>query len=357
MDQPKKNHGRPKNAHNKHSQKPYTEDDMQRALQKLKDNPNLSGRKVAEEYKIPESSLRKRRNYSTISPVYGSNNKMLLTPDEEKLLKGYIVKQAQRGFGLDRAGVINFLTGFLHHDYNLEKKQKYPYNEHCDSSTNSRFSRPGIKPEGDHKKWYELFMKRHQDLKKRVPEQISAARSAVTQTSIYQWFSDISSVFNDKDDPQLAAALEDPLRIFNMDETSVQLCSIPNYVITSPVIHTGQDAKDMFKQIKHIYYRNPSQEKSNLTVLTTVQASGQVLPPLVIYPRSRLTNIDPKITDPKTGKEMHYVLGKSPSSGWITSAILYEYLVNDFHQWLKKKKFRDLSYCSLTFMTQGTTTI
>ena len=42
MDQPKKNHGRPKNAQNKHSQKPYTEDDLQRAIQKLKDNPNLS---------------------------------------------------------------------------------------------------------------------------------------------------------------------------------------------------------------------------------------------------------------------------------------------------------------------------
>merc|ERR1712142_928325 len=256
-----------------------------------------------------------------------------------KLLKGFIVKQAQRGFGLDRAGVINFLTGFLHHDYKLEKQLKYPYNENCDNSTNQRFSRHGIEPE-DHKKWYTLFMARHNDLKKRVPEQISSARSAVTQTSIYQWFSDISSVFNDKEDPQLAAALEDPHRIFNMDETSVQLCSIPNYVITSPVLLTGQEGKDMCNRMKHIYYKNPSQEKACLTVLTTVQASGQVLPPLVIYPRIRLTNIEAKITDPDTGEEMHYVLGKSPNSGWITSAVLYEYLVNDFNNWLTKNNIQ-----------------
>ena len=108
MDQPKKNHGRPKNAQNKHPQKTYTEDDMQLALTKLKDYPNLSCREVAREMKIPEATLRKRRNDATISLVYGNNNKMLLTPEEEDILKGYIVKQAQRGFGFDKAGVINF---------------------------------------------------------------------------------------------------------------------------------------------------------------------------------------------------------------------------------------------------------
>ena len=162
--------GRPKNSQNKLSEKAYTEDDLQRAIQKCKDNPKLSGREVAKEFNIPEATFRKRRNASINKPVYGANNKMLLTHEEEKLLKGYIVKQAQRGFGLDKAGVINFLTVFLHHDLKLEKIQKYPYNELCDNSTNKRFSRHGIKPDGDHKKWYELFMRRHNDLKKRVPE-------------------------------------------------------------------------------------------------------------------------------------------------------------------------------------------
>ena len=153
--------GRPKNSQNKLSEKAYNEDDLERAIQKCKDNPTISGRAVAKEFHIPEATLRKRRNASTQKPVYGPNNKMLLTHEEEILLKGYIVKQAQRGFGLDKTGVINFLTGFLHHDYNLENKLKYPYNEKFDNSTNQRFSRHGIKPEGDHKKWYDLFMKRH----------------------------------------------------------------------------------------------------------------------------------------------------------------------------------------------------
>ena len=53
-------------------------------------------------------------------------------------------------------------------------------------------------------------------------------------------------------------------------------------------------------------------------------AAGKVLPPLVIYPRTRLTNIDTQIIDPDSGKDLPFVLGKSPNSGWITSSILYE---------------------------------
>merc|ERR1712142_51153 len=320
-----------------YKKKPYTEEDLQNAIDILDSSANTkSCRTVAKEFKIPEATLRARRSAKTKAPLYGSNNKMLLTPAEEETLKGFIVQQCERGFGLDKQGVINLLTGFLHHDYRLENQLKYPYNEEFDNSTNQRFSRHGIKPEGDHKKWYALFMGRHSDLKKRVPEQISSARSAVTKQHIYQWFSDIHSVIHDKQDLQLAAALKDPTRIFNMDETSVQLCTIPNYVITSPQLLTGPEGKELCKRMKQpIYYKNPSQDKACLTVLTTVQASGTVLPPLIIYPRKRFTNIVSYIEDPVTGEELPYVLGKSPNSGWITSACLYEYLVNDFSNWLE----------------------
>ena len=54
----------------------------------------------------------------------------------------------------------------------------------------------------------------------------------------------------------------------------------------------------------------------------------------------RLSNIASQIKDPDSGENLPFVLGKSPGSGWITSSILYEYLVNDFHEWLRKNKIQ-----------------
>ena len=93
---------------------------------------------------------------------------------------------------MDKPAVLSFLTGFLHHDYEKERKKKYPYNsERYSNDFNDRFNRPGVKPDCDHKKWYWGFTKRHPDLKKRVPEHITKARADVNKTMIFQWFSDI----------------------------------------------------------------------------------------------------------------------------------------------------------------------
>merc|ERR1712055_177643 len=84
---------------------------------------------------IPEATLRRRKNVKKEVGIFGCNNKMLLTPAEEEILKSWIIKQAQRGFGFDKAGVLNFLTGFLHHDLDKERQLQYPYNSEHDSST------------------------------------------------------------------------------------------------------------------------------------------------------------------------------------------------------------------------------
>ena len=98
MDQPKKNPGRPKNAQNKHPKKIYTENDLQLALTMLNEDPNASVRNIASKMNIPEATLRRRKNVKKEVGIFGCNNKMLLTPAEEELLKGWIIKQAQRGF-------------------------------------------------------------------------------------------------------------------------------------------------------------------------------------------------------------------------------------------------------------------
>ena len=178
--------GRPKKSQNKHPEKAYSEEELQMALIILDEEPDRSLRGVALSYNIPEATLRRRWKLGPTAPIaqFGSNNKMLLMPAEEELLKGWILTSARHGFGFDKAAVLNFLTGFLHHDYEMEKKKKYPYNSARYS--NERFNRPGIKVDCDHKKWYQGFMQRHPDVKKRVPEHITNARADVTKTMIYQ---------------------------------------------------------------------------------------------------------------------------------------------------------------------------
>ena len=121
----------------------------------LKEDSTQSLRGLPIKMDIPEATLRSRRNLVAKKGTFGSNNKMLLTPEEEVILKGWIIRQAQRGFGFDKAGVISFLTGFLHHDLEKEKKLEYPYNI---EQYNARFNRPGIKADGDHKKWYAILI-------------------------------------------------------------------------------------------------------------------------------------------------------------------------------------------------------
>ena len=67
----------------------------------------------------------------------------------------------------------------------------------------------------------------------------------------------------------------DPSRIFNADETCVQLCPSSGKVIGV----TGW---------KNIYEVAPGPEKSNLTFLGTFGANGSCVAPMIIYPYIRL---------------------------------------------------------------------
>ena len=76
----------------------------------LNEDSAASVRGIASRMNIPEATLRSRKNMGGKKEVglFGCNNKMLLTPAEEGILKNWIIKQAQRGFGFDKAGVISF---------------------------------------------------------------------------------------------------------------------------------------------------------------------------------------------------------------------------------------------------------
>ena len=106
----------------------------------------------------------------------------------------------------------------------------------------------------------------------------------------------------------------DPTRIFNTDETCIQLCPKSGKVLG-------------FRGWKNIYEVAAGPEKSNLTFLGTFSASGEVVAPMLIYPYVRLPeDIVCNVPD-------EFYIGRS-DSGWMKSETFYEFIANAFNPWL-----------------------
>ena len=112
--------------------------------------------------------------------------------------------------------------------------------------------------------------------------------------------------------------MQDPKRIFNSDESNIQLAPPTGKVISL----TGW---------KNVYELAPGPEKSNLTFLGTYNAAGETVTPLIVYPYVRLpSEIASKIPD-----SFEVALTES---GWMTSKLFYEFMANTFIPWLSRNE-------------------
>ena len=115
-------------------------------------------------------------------------------------------------------------------------------------------------------------MKRHPRLAIRTPQRVSKARASVTEKSIREWFSELQQNI---DENNWGSIFQDPSRVFNSDESCIQLCPKTGKVVG-------------MKGWKNIYELGPSPEKSTLTFLGTFSARGDIVQPMLIYPYVRM---------------------------------------------------------------------
>lgn len=113
--------------------------------------------------------------------------------------------------------------------------------------------------------------------------------------------------------------LSDKKRVFNLDESAFFFAPDKNKVLAE-------------KNAKHVYNTIMTGEKENLTVLLTINAAGDLAPPLVIFP---LKNVSKDIAK---NANRSWALAVS-ERGWITSEIFFEYIANTFLTWLKENNF------------------
>ena len=163
------------------------------------------------------------------------------------------------------------------------------------------------------------FLKRHPKLAVREPERISKARAAVTSTEVRVWFNQLVQNITDMD---LMDMMKDPSRIFNCDETNLQLCTKTGHVIS-------------IKGYKNVYKIAPAQEKSTLTYIGTFSADGLVVSPTIVYPYKRIPS---DIVDALPEGFQHL----STDSGWITGDAFFNFVLNIFNKWLDKNNIKRL---------------
>ena len=155
----------------------YSENDMEKALEAVKNGiPVFRASKM---FNVPRTTLLyKHTGKYPVERKIGPET--VLSKHEEALLVDWIFKSVDAGFPVTKNQLLDSVQ--------ISVKQLKRSNNFTDS-------RPG-------RHWYESFLKRHSELAQRVSQNLSKARSSVTEENLRQWFSEIQNYFQEKAIPQ-----------------------------------------------------------------------------------------------------------------------------------------------------------
>ncbi|XP_018018849.1 MFS-type transporter clz9-like [Hyalella azteca] len=272
----------------------YNEEAMKSAILAVVEG-GITKKAAAAKYGIPRTTLIEK-----LSGKYregkGPGRDPYLTDDEEEAIATWIKKCCRRGLPPHKNDILNTVQRLIKDIPGRES----PFQK----------DRPG-------RRWFEGFMRRHQDLSVRIPEHVSKARCQITESSIRKWFGELRQHITEDGCEDIFI---DPARIFNTEESSIQLCPSTEKVIGL----TGH---------KNVYEVASGPEKSNLTFLGTFSAQGDIVAPMIIYPYARLPkNIANAVPD-------EFIIGTS-ESGWMKAETFYEFIANAFLPWLNDKSIK-----------------
>ncbi|GFN86680.1 tigger transposable element-derived protein 6-like protein [Plakobranchus ocellatus] len=240
----------------------------------------MSIKKAAQHFGVPRTTLSDKVNEKY--PVHPTT-KTVLTPQEEQKIVDWLIISARRGCGFTK----DLLCLVIQKVLNAEGRK-----------TVFTDNKPG-------RTWLDGFLKRHPEVKQRKTSVLGEQRAHLTEGKIRAWFGEVeTSLAEDGVDIRTV----DPRCVFNADETGVPLHSSGQVVLT--------DASN-----KHPYTIG-SDNKRQISILGCASASGERLPPLVIFPGKRWTF--------RPEEDFPGAVCKQTDNGWVNSEVFRSWLLETF---------------------------
>jgi hypothetical protein len=224
----------PKSLHRGRYKANYTDNMLLDALDSI-ESGQMSERAAAQAYGIPRSTLKDRRAERVTRETAGRPT--VLSKDEELLIVERLQIQASWGFPLTSKELCIVIKGYLD---SLGKTTRFVDNT------------PG-------RDFVAGFLRRHPDLTVRKANMIKRTRAAVSHKVVKDFFARFAKTV--KDIP--------PSNVFNYDETNLQ----DNPGCSKAIFRKGTKYAEQV--------RNHS--KSAVSVMFCGSATGQLLPPYVVY--------------------------------------------------------------------------
>ena len=205
-------------------------------------------REAARLYGVPHETLR-RRVSGQVEEGCRPGPCTVLTKSEELRLAKYVVDMADMGFGLSRNDI---------------RSAAYKVAEACGKPHPFHDEMAG-------RAWLDGFFKRHPNLTLRKPQPLSYNRAVSANVdTISDYFAKIGAIY------ARLNILTKPMQIYNMDECGISVVHTPGKIVTE----LGR---------KTVWAISSAEKGKTHTSLCCASASGQALPPFMIYPRKRMS--------------------------------------------------------------------
>ncbi|XP_050557910.1 uncharacterized protein LOC118277956 [Spodoptera frugiperda] len=243
---------------------------------------------AAKTFSVPQTTLERKVKISRENLAASSSasikvplgpKRPVFTEDEEKELCNYILDMESRLYGLTTKDL-----KALAYNLAVKNNKPHPFN---------------VQKQEAGKDWIQGFLKRHPELSIRKPESTSAARAAgFNKEVVDQFFTFLGNIY---DEHHLT-----PDRIYNCDETGISV--VPK--TKSKII-----ARRGRKQVGAL---TSAERGATITVEICFSASGQYMPPMMVFPRKRM---DPQLMlNAAPG-----AWGVVSDSGWMTTELFLEW--------------------------------
>ncbi|XP_043476436.1 MFS-type transporter clz9-like [Leptopilina heterotoma] len=281
----------------KQTRKKYSSEALERGILAVKHGVNL--RKAASECGVPASTLCRKVNCPNKSERR-SGPPTVLSENIEHNIVNWMIHRSKTGSPVNKNELLDSIQSYL----NFERKET-PFKD----------NRPG-------RSWFDHFMKRYPNVTVRKAQNLTAARAAVTEEDLREWFEEIRLYLEEN-----ALLNLPPSNIFNCDETSMELCPATTRVFAE-------------KGSKTVYNIIDGSGKECYTALFMFGADGRRAPPMLMFKGK--TKISKNILQHTPSD---WGLGIS-ENGWMTADSFHEYFTMVFYPWLTKEdtKFPILVY-------------